>query len=359
MATSENNTKVTSSNHGKTFQGIKIVNNPIPVKRNCYTKPTITLVNKGLRKTDSINCDACTDCDACFDCVSCFECDTCLDCEACVGCDAGCDICVGCDFCDICVDCDGCFDCVGCMGCEVCDGVCETCEACEACEICVDCEICNAGCDTCVVDDTPVLVTLSKFEVYRNTKSITLMWRTESELHNLGFLLFRGLEPVGPFDLVNSEIIIGAGTSNVPHDYKYVDKNVDATKTYWYLLEDIDFTGEITTRGPIVCKPFNNENQASQNNFRLSTNYPNPFNSQTSFSINAPQDGYIEVDIVDILGKSIKTLFHGAVKSGSRLYRWDGCNDRGSSAASGTYIIRARFEGGGTFVATQKISYLR
>lgn len=73
----------------------------------------------------------------------------------------------------------------------------------------------------------------------------------------------------------------------------------------------------------------------------LSQNYPNPFNSSTMISLSAPSD-YVFVDIFDMLGQQIKTLFHGAVSAGIVRLKWDGTNERGVYVGSGTYFYKIR-----------------
>jgi len=69
----------------------------------------------------------------------------------------------------------------------------------------------------------------------------TLKWRTESEQDNFGFYLEKGDSPQGPFATITSKIIAGHGTTNTPHDYEYIDTNVEAGKTYYYRLWTISY----------------------------------------------------------------------------------------------------------------------
>jgi hypothetical protein len=324
MSTHKKNTGKEAPPEDRTPEGIKKVNNPVENNTIPYQKPTITLVNKpvSLEKADSP--------DGVSFCVSCFMCYSCV---------------------------------VGCVGCVNCQGVCQICVGCQGCNgpcvLCQTCVACVDGCDTCVgcvTGDTSLPVTLTTFNAIRKKNSVLLSWRTESETNNLGFFLFKALDKEGPFEPVNTQIIPGAGSSSEGHDYEYVDRNVDAVTTYWYLLEDVDTNGQTETRGPIECKPLPD---LSSNRFRLSTNYPNPFNAQTSLSITLPESGQIEVLIVDMNGRTVRTLRKGPIESGTHVITWDCRNNRGASVPSGTYICRVRFEGGETFVLTQKISYIR
>jgi hypothetical protein len=214
-------------------------------------------------------------------------------------------------------------------------------------------------CEACVVEDTSLPVTLTTFDCTRKKNGVSLNWRTEAEVNNLGFFLFRALDEKGPFEPVNAKIIPGAGSASEAHDYEYVDYSVDNATTYWYLLEDIDFNGEVATRGPIECKPLPGEERFSPDNFRLSTNYPNPFNAQTSLSITVPAAGRIEADIVDVRGRTVRTLLKGPVEPGTHRLTWDTRNESGDLVPTGMYVCRVRFDNGETFTVTQKMSYIR
>jgi hypothetical protein len=405
MPTPKKNKKNEVRPAGQTPEGIRRVNNPADGKAIIYQKPTIAPINKPLstKKVNStacalcdgycqtcdvcdgycVTCDVCEGCDGCDICVGCDTCDACDGCDGCdlcVGCDtcdAGCDVCVVCDLCDagcdICVGCDTCdAGCDICVGCDTCDAGCDVCVGCDTCDagcdVCVGCETCDAvcetcdscvDCETCVTEDTSLPVTLTTFGFTRKKDRILLSWRTESEVNNLGFFLFKAPEKEGPFAPVNTQIIPGAGSTSEAHDYTYTDPNVDNVTTYWYLLEDIDVNGETATRGPIECRPLSGNGRFSPDNFRLSTNYPNPFNAQTSLSITVPGHGRIEVDIVDVSGRTVRTLLNRTVESGTHRFTWDCKNDRGASVPSGTYFCRVRYDNGKPFTFTQKMSYIR
>ena len=73
--------------------------------------------------------------------------------------------------------------------------------------------------------------------------SITIKWRTESELDNYGFNLYRSLSKKGPWEKVNETIVPGHGTTSVPSDYRYVDTGVKKNTVYYYQLEEVDYAG--------------------------------------------------------------------------------------------------------------------
>ncbi len=71
----------------------------------------------------------------------------------------------------------------------------------------------------------------------------TIRWATASEVENFGYDVYRGEGEEGPFVRLTAKPIPGAGTSDEPHKYSYVDKDIDPTKEYWYYVESISFSG--------------------------------------------------------------------------------------------------------------------
>ena len=79
----------------------------------------------------------------------------------------------------------------------------------------------------------------------------TLKWTTASELDNFGYDIYRGDSEEGPFERLTEEPLPGAGTTDEPTDYKFVDDTIDPYKTYWYYVESISLSGEREKFTPI------------------------------------------------------------------------------------------------------------
>jgi len=71
----------------------------------------------------------------------------------------------------------------------------------------------------------------------------SIKWVTASELNNFGFDVFRGDSEEGPFSKINEHTIPGAGSTDTPNQYKYIDKSIEAGKVYWYYVESISMSG--------------------------------------------------------------------------------------------------------------------
>ena len=77
-------------------------------------------------------------------------------------------------------------------------------------------------------------------------------------------------------------------------------------------------------------------------NFVLNANFPNPFNSSTNITFDAPGAQKVEVVVFNILGQKIRTLFSGTSIPGRNTVRWDGKDDAGRNASTGVYFFQLR-----------------
>ena len=70
----------------------------------------------------------------------------------------------------------------------------------------------------------------------------------------------------------------------------------------------------------------------------LRQNYPNPFNPNTTISYEIDSDGWVNLTVYDVEGRSIRTLVRGHRPAGKHMSRWDGRNAAGLEVASGVYF---------------------
>jgi len=83
---------------------------------------------------------------------------------------------------------------------------------------------------------------------YRNT----VRWSTASEVDNFGYDVYRGTSPDGPFERITADPIPGAGTTDEPQKYTFVDDKIDPYQTYFYYVEAISLAGVRERFTPII-----------------------------------------------------------------------------------------------------------
>ena len=83
-----------------------------------------------------------------------------------------------------------------------------------------------------------------------DSSEVIIEWTTASELDTAGFNLYRADTPEGPFELVNTSLIPSSDDPLSGGDYAYKDANVQAGNTYYYLLEDVEYSGQTSRTEP-------------------------------------------------------------------------------------------------------------
>ena len=79
--------------------------------------------------------------------------------------------------------------------------------------------------------------------------------------------------------------------------------------------------------------------------FYLGANYPNPFNPGTTIEYALDRRATVRIDIVNLLGQTVRTLVDDLKEAGSHRITWDGTDNAGRPAATGVYLYRLQADG--------------
>jgi hypothetical protein len=74
----------------------------------------------------------------------------------------------------------------------------------------------------------------------------------------------------------------------------------------------------------------------------LIQNYPNPFNATTSINFVLRNTGDVTLEIYDISGRLVKTVYDGNLAAGTYSVIWDGTGKSGDVVSSGIYFYRLK-----------------
>jgi len=74
----------------------------------------------------------------------------------------------------------------------------------------------------------------------------------------------------------------------------------------------------------------------------LYQNYPNPFNPQTRINFDIPALSFVILEIYNINGQKVRTLFNGIKPAGRYTEIWNATNDAGKNVTSGVYLFRMK-----------------
>ena len=74
---------------------------------------------------------------------------------------------------------------------------------------------------------------------------------------------------------------------------------------------------------------------------------PNPSNGPTTVSFALAAAGEVDVRILDVRGRAVRSVLQGGRDAGEHVVVWDGCDERGRAAPSGVYFARVGLRRGG------------
>ena len=130
------------------------------------------------------------------------------------------------------------------------------------------------------------------------------------------------------------------------HDTTFVLWNFQQTQSYTFYFDDepvqVYFDPQNDLLKEVEFYVGVDSEEILPASFSLYQNYPNPFNSSTDFKFVLDGKGLAELEIYDITGRLVKTLFSGVVKAGIYNITWDGTDNDDNHVSSGTYIYRLR-----------------
>jgi hypothetical protein len=122
-----------------------------------------------------------------------------------------------------------------------------------------------------------------------------------------------------------------------------------ATTDNLVIVADGDFISIYSSYDTEVVEP---ATEPVVRTFNLKPAYPNPFNSQTSFSVSVYQPTHLHIAVYDILGREVALLVNESVSAGELSLSFEA-----DSFASGSYLLRGTTTDGST--QNQRITLIR
>lgn len=89
---------------------------------------------------------------------------------------------------------------------------------------------------------------------------------------------------------------------------------------------------------------------------QLKANYPNPFTTCTTLSYSLRENASVAIEIFDLRGQRVRTLFREEMPKGEHELSWDGLDDHGKPVSTGIYLCRLS---AGKQSSTRKLLKLR
>ena len=178
-------------------------------------------------------------------------------------------------------------------------------------------------------------VELASFTLQLNGDRIAVAWRTLTESNNSGFTLQHRLDSTPNWTTL--QFVSGAGTTDQPQSYAVTTAPM-AYGTHVLRLIQHDYDG---TRAVIAEERI--EHRLTETPIAI-TIAPQPVSSQATITLTLSETGPVRVDIFDMLGRRLQTLYDGTLSaSTSHIIRMDAHH-----LAPGQYLVRVQTRSGTT-----------
>ena len=193
-----------------------------------------------------------------------------------------------------------------------------------------------------------------------NQGNVQLSWDASSgpvEGYNIyrstvsGFIPDAGAKIVSP-EAGNKIASVGSAVTNYTDAWPSIQPNTD----YFYKVSSYDageneeFSEEVSTTTLSIS-----DNSGLPAEYRLDSNYPNPFNPSTTFRFSTLKDGLVKFTVHDLLGRVVYSEYRNLF-AGNYSFAWEGNNMLNQQVVSGVYFLRMEAEG---FSQTRKMLLLR
>jgi hypothetical protein len=155
-----------------------------------------------------------------------------------------------------------------------------------------------------------------------------------------------------------SSLIAAANTSNGAF-YTFSDKNLTESSTYYYWLNNLDFSGTEGFYGPLAVY-IDTFGEGPEAMIPVVTqalgNYPNPFNPATHLRYALAKAALVNVQIYNSRGQLVRTLSQQHAQPGYYNLIFDGKDASGRDLSSGVYLYRLKI---GNYSTTNRILLLK
>jgi hypothetical protein len=153
-------------------------------------------------------------------------------------------------------------------------------------------------------------------------------------------------------DAICREILDGYGCSTI-----YMAHHIDTASQAPYNLGNNELANiEVIEIENPSTNIKNNSGKNTPGKISLGNNYPEPFNGNTVIPVEIDKYTEIDLNIYNMLGRKITSLYQGTLSPGKHNFSWNGQINNGAFAASGSYFVRMK---AADRFYTRKITFLK
>jgi hypothetical protein len=171
---------------------------------------------------------------------------------------------------------------------------------------------------------------------------VHLTWRANCEADLASYELYRSRAPIVS---ANASDLL----ANIVANTAFADTSVQADSTYYYRLRARDTDGDSSglSNEVYVVTTGVDPSPSLPDRIELLPAYPNPFNGgikvRVLLSSTQPREVFdVQLNVFDLLGRSVAVLYRGPMPLGEREFAWSGRNHGGLRMPSGRYFVRLK-----------------
>jgi len=178
-----------------------------------------------------------------------------------------------------------------------------------------------------VVVAGPVATLVAQFEATASVEGNEVRWSFGDASRVAGVIVERASDVAGPWLAIAPERREESGTT-VAHD-----RTATAGAQYFYRLVVLLTDGSRQVTGPVSV------GEAAPVISELTLLSPNPTSHTSQVECAIARAGRVRVEVADVSGRAVATLFDGVPREGRFQVAWDGTN-RGERLPAGLYFVR-------------------
>ncbi len=200
-------------------------------------------------------------------------------------------------------------------------------------------------------DDQPLPVVLSSFNASSiSESSVSINWSMGSSNDLLGFRIYRNNND--SFEQAEMLHFTGIASAELTYEYHYVDSDTEeyseGTRLF-YWLQIVELSGNSVSYGPVstVLEDSDDIPPYYSGRTELQTNYPNPFNPETTIEYRLKgrygEAVNVSLTVYNSKGQKVRTLVDGIISLKEKhKATWNGRDEFGKAVSSGVYFYELK-----------------
>ncbi len=153
---------------------------------------------------------------------------------------------------------------------------------------------------------------------------------------------------------INDQFVVGcSGVEGDSMNFHLIDLANQKLDTFTFSLDENPLDWTVYTIGQYfylangnrlhsfeITSTVGNEDEVNEADNLMISNFPNPFNPETTLLFSIPQDGQVCLEIFNVKGQKVVNLVNSRMEKGNHKVAWSGKDSNNNSISSGVYFSK-------------------